>query len=130
MVDVANKIIIERPLPTLNEYINDNRTHYHKGAKVKKNATRICQAYIQQAINKGLELPKLPMDLKFTWYVKNRRKDKDNIAFAKKFILDGMTSSGLIKNDGWAQIEGFTDTFIVDKNERVEIELIGANEHG
>lgn len=130
MLMMNNKIIIKGSLPTLNDYTNDNRTHYHKGAKVKKQATYICQVFIQQAINKGLELPELPMHLKFTWYVKNKRKDKDNIAFAKKFILDGMTSSGLIKNDGWAQIEGFTDTFIVDKNERVEIELIGANEHG
>lgn len=125
-----NKIVIKGPLPSLNEYTDDNRTHFHKGAKVKKNATRICQVYIQQAINKGLKLPKLPMDIKFTWYVKNRRKDKDNIAFAKKFVLDGMIASKLIENDGWAQIGGFRDAFEVDKNERVEIELIGADEDG
>lgn len=127
---VLNKIIIDGPLPTLNEYTNDNRTHFHKGAKVKKNATRICQTYIQQAINSGLVLPKLPMDIKFTWYVKNRRKDKDNIAFAKKFILDGMVASKLIENDGWAQIGEFRDAFIVADSERVEIELIGVDEDG
>lgn len=127
MAAVKNRIVIEGPLPTLNEYTDDNRTHYHKGAKLKKEATYVCQVFIQQAINNGLELPKLPMDLKFTWYVKNRRKDKDNIAFAKKFILDGMITSNLIKNDGWAQIGDFTDTFIIDENERVEIELIGAD---
>ena len=125
-----NKIVIKGPLPSLNEYTDDNRTHFHKGAKVKKNATRICQVYIQQAINKGLKLPKLPMDIKFTWYVKNRRKDKDNIAFAKEFVLDGMIASKLIENDGWAQIGEFRDAFEVDKNERVEIELIGADGDG
>ena len=125
-----NKIVIKGPLPSLNEYTDDNRTHFHKGAKVKKNATRICQVYIQQAINKGLKLPRLPMDIKFTWYVKNRRKDKDNIAFAKKFVLDGMIASKLIENDGWAQIGEFRDAFDVDENERVEIELIGADEDG
>lgn len=130
MVGIKNRIVIEGSLPTLNEYTDDNRTHYHKGAKLKKEATYVCQVFIQQAINNGLELPKLPMDLKFTWYVKNRRKDKDNIAFAKKFILDGMITSKLIKNDGWNQIGDFKDTFIVDKNERVEIELIGADENG
>lgn len=120
--------MIDSPLPSLNEYTNENRKHYHKGAQVKKRATYICRIFIQKAINEGLEVPKLPMDLKFTWYVKNRRQDKDNISFAKKFILDGMVDARLIKNDGWGQIGDFTDTFKVDKNERVEIELIGGKE--
>jgi hypothetical protein len=59
-----------------------------------------------------------------TWYCKNEKKDPDNISFAKKFICDGLVSAGVLENDGWKQIQGFEDIFIVDKiNPRVEIEL-------
>ena len=62
---------------------------------------------------------------KFTWYRVNRRSDTDNIAFAKKFIMDAFVESGLIKNDGWKSVKGFIDIFEVDRaNPRVEIELI------
>ena len=61
--------------------------------------------------------------------MQNKRKDKDNIAFAKKFILDGMIQAKLIQNDGWKEISGFTDEFHVDKNNpRVEVTIYEFNE--
>lgn len=68
----------------------------------------------------------------FRWIEKNRQRDKDNIAFAKKFILDSMQEWGIIPNDGWDQILGFTDEFYVDKrNPRIEVLLFGEDEeHG
>lgn len=60
----------------------------------------------------------------FTWYCKDQKKDPDNISFAKKYILDGMVDAGVLKNDGWKQIQGFEDRFEVDKdNPRVEVEI-------
>lgn len=120
-----NKIIIPGVLPTLNEYTDDNRTNKYKGAVVKRQATYTCRMHILKAMRTGLVLPQLPMDIKFTWYVKNRRKDKDNIAFAKKFILDGMVDAKLIENDGWKQVGDFQHQFKIDENERVEVELLG-----
>lgn len=54
-----------------------------------------------------------------------RKKDPDNIAFAKKFIFDGMMEAGFIENDNLNYIEGFSDYFIVDKDEesRVIVEV-------
>ena len=50
------------------------------------------------------------------------RRDKDNIAFAKKFIQDSLVHAGVLQNDGWKHIEHFTDDFAVDpKNPRVEV---------
>ena len=71
------------------------------------------------------EIPAPKSVFKFTWYRKNRRTDPDNIAFAKKFLLDAMEEVGIIDNDGWKNVAGFIDDFFVDKsNPRVEIELI------
>ena len=89
---------------------------------MKRNATNICTTYIRKAINRGFKFGELPADLEFTWYVKDRRKDKDNISFAKKYIFDGMINAGLIDNDGWKQIGNWKEKFEVDKEfERVEI---------
>ena len=118
-----NKIVIPlKGIPTLNEHDNENRGNRFGGAKMKKNATHICKVYVKDAMNKGFKLEKLPANLRFTWYAKNKRKDKDNIDFAKKYIFDGMVDAGLIDNDGWKQIGDWLETFEVDKDfERVEI---------
>ncbi|NFP92392.1 RusA family crossover junction endodeoxyribonuclease [Clostridium sporogenes] len=64
------------------------------------------------------------IDLDITWYCKNKKKDKDNIAAGIKFILDGLVKAGIIKNDGWKEINNFTHKFEVDKNNpRIEIIL-------
>ena len=39
-----------------------------------------------------------------------------------KYILDAMIETGLIKNDGWKNVEGFKDRFEIDKDKpRVEV---------
>ena len=121
-----NKIVIPlKGIPTLNEHDNANRSNRFGGATMKKNATNLCATYVRQAMNKGFELGELPVNLKFDWYVKDRRKDKDNISFAKKYIFDGMIQAGLLQNDGWKQIGDWEETFDVDKEyERVEISAI------
>ncbi|WP_230197975.1 RusA family crossover junction endodeoxyribonuclease [Megasphaera massiliensis] len=67
--------------------------------------------------------------IKFHWVEKNKRRDKDNIAFAKKFILDALQEMGILQNDGWSEILGFSDTFDVDKdNPRIEVSLLSEEE--
>ena len=91
---------------------------------MKKKATSLCATYVKKAMNEGFELEKQPADFEFTWYLKNKRKDKDNVAFAKKYIFDGMVDAGLIENDGWKQIGNWKEKFDVDKEfERVEIKV-------
>src|SRR5699024_4720571 len=89
-------------------------------AKVKKNCTNICKIHSLKAKNQGLEIP-TPFKATFEWYVKDKRKDLDNIAFQKKFILDGMVEAELIENDGYKQHRQSEDVYLIDKNERVEI---------
>jgi Holliday junction resolvase RusA-like endonuclease len=114
------KFTIEGELTDLNRYINVERMNKYAGASIKKKETR---NVVYQT--KDLEpIEKYPIHITMTWYCKNRRKDPDNIAFAKKFILDGLYHAGIIENDGWKYIHGFTDVFKIDKiNPRVEIEI-------
>lgn len=45
-------------------------------------------------------------------------------SFGRKVIQDALVRAGVLKNDGWAQIEGFSDEFRVDeKHPRVEVEI-------
>ena len=62
--------------------------------------------------------------MRFTWHVKDKRTDADNIVFAKKFILDGFVKAGIIEDDSMKYIIGFIDDIVIDKNEYVEIEVV------
>ncbi|MGX7133113.1 RusA family crossover junction endodeoxyribonuclease [Enterococcus songbeiensis] len=122
------KITIPSELMDLNNFITAQRTNYRVGNRVKQRETMKCASAFMP---KRLEIRKmsLPLSLKITWYCKNKAKDKDNIAFALKFILDGMIKSGAISNDGWKEIGDFSHDFQVDKNNpRIEIEVFNYDE--
>lgn len=116
------KLIIPGKLPGLNELIDAERTHRIKGAELKADAERIVRLCIRQQLK---HRPKLPVRLHYTYYEKDRRRDKDNIAgFAHKVVQDSLVKQGILPNDGWNEISGFTDSFAVDrKNPRIEIEI-------
>lgn len=111
---------------SLNEYSQAERTHAQVGANMKREQTEAAYVDVLSQMQKGaLRIEKYPIRLHFHWYCPSRKKDPDNISFAKKFILDGMQMAGLIPNDGWKHIGGFDgDDFTVDKeNPRVEITI-------
>jgi len=112
-------LTIQGSLTDLNTYIDAERSNRYNGAKIKKENTELCLWQIKgklERIDKQVEVI-------CTWYTKDLKKDPDNVAFAKKFILDAIVKAGILKNDGRKQIKGFRDRFEVDKRERVEIEL-------
>lgn len=111
------KFTLELSLCDLNTYIDAERTNRFKAANIKKRDQKMCEWL----------LPKKRFDkvfIVFKWFVKNKRKDPDNIAFSKKFILDAMVSTGILKNDGQNQIVGFLDLFANDETEKVEITML------
>ena len=67
-----------------------------------------------------------PVIMRYSWYEPNRRRDKDNISsFGRKCIQDALVRAGVLQNDGWGEIEAFSDSFFVDrKTPRVEVEII------
>lgn len=67
---------------------------------------------------KQRKLGPVPVDsrvfLEFEWIEKDRRRDKDNIASARKFIIDALVKGNVLRGDGWRDIGGFSDRFVVD----------------
>src|SRR5699024_12697075 len=79
-----NKFVIPHELMDLNKFINLQRGNRYGGAKAKKDQTNLCTMYIKRAMANGLKVKQYPITIRFKWVMPNRRKDKDNIAFAKK----------------------------------------------
>jgi hypothetical protein len=93
-------------LPSLNEYINVCRENRYKEAEFKKNIESDIGIFIRN-------LPQFenPVRIHFHWIEDNKRRDYDNIAFAKKFILDSLVKAGKLRDDNRKCVTAFTDTF-------------------
>lgn len=88
---------------------------------MKKKAERIITYYIKQQLDISI---KGTVKVAFRWYEPNKRRDLDNICFAKKFILDALVNNQIIEADGWKGVVGFTDKFYIDKNNpRIEVDI-------
>lgn len=112
------KLIIPGELPDLNKIIDVSKQHYMKYRNLKKEYTDLV-TWLAKGKGKFERI-----DLNITWYCKNKRKDKDNIAVGIKFILDGLVAAEVIKNDGWKEVNNFNHIFKVDKeNPRIEVEI-------
>lgn len=119
------KIIIPGRLAGANEYILKCRTNRVAAASFKTKQERIVQAAVYNSLRpKKPRTIEKPVILHYRWYEKDKRRDKDNIAFAHKFIQDAFVSMGLLHGDGWTWIVGFTDEFFIDKGHpRIEITI-------
>lgn len=53
--------------------------------------------------------------INYLWRELNKRRDPSNIAAGRKFVEDALVRAGILPNDGWKEIAGFTDSFVVDK---------------
>lgn len=118
-----NKYIFEiaRKLPSLNEYTKKCRANKFAGAEMKKQE----EDFIYQSIKNQLGNLKIKGQVKinFTWIEENKKRDLDNICFAKKFILDALVKAGTIENDNRKHVAGFTDNFEYAEFSTVIVEL-------
>ena len=108
---------IPERLEGLNEYTAMNRYSRYGGGRDKKKNTDLCYLYT----------PKIeaetPCEIIFTWYG-DMRRDPDNIAFAKKFILDAAVIRGVLPDDSFKYIHKIEDNFIKSTENKVEIRII------
>lgn len=116
-------LTIQGKLAGLNDYTRACRSNRYIGAKMKADAESKITACIKQ------QIPNVHFDgtveLKFRWYEPNKKRDLDNVCFAKKFILDALVSNRTIVADGWKGVIGFTDEFFIDsQNPRIEVEIM------
>jgi Holliday junction resolvase RusA-like endonuclease len=112
------KIEIPLRLPSLNEYIGACRTKAIIGANMKKRVEDDIIWFLKP-------LPKFnkPVKINFTWIEENKRRDLDNVAFGKKFILDAMVKVGKLKDDNRKNVIGFTDNFEYGNENKIILEI-------
>ena len=111
-------------LPGLNEYTDTCRTNPQKGNRMKQEAqTAIMWQIMAQMRRCRFEGP---VFLLFTFYERDRRRDKDNVSsFARKVIQDALVKAGTLEDDGWDHVTGYLDRFEVDsENPRIVVEFI------
>lgn len=94
-------IRINMRLPGLNEYTRAYRSSRYAGATMKKDAERAVMAYVRAAHAKPASDP---CAIVMVFHEPDRRRDADNVEFARKFILDGLVAAGVIAGDSPAHV--------------------------
>jgi hypothetical protein len=119
-MDTKQKMIVYGELTDLNTYINAERRNRFLGAKIKKENT---ENVVLQSKN-FTKITQYPINIEMHFYTKNERKDPDNVAFCKKFILDAFVQNKIIIDDSRKYINSFTDKFFVSDKPRIEIIIV------
>lgn len=119
-------LTIPGKLNNLNDYIAAERSNRYKGAKMKADNGRAVALAARQCME-GVRIRR-PVFMEYTWVEPDRRRDMDNISsFGRKVIQDALVDVGVLEDDGWRNILGFSDRFEVDrKNPRIEVKIIEA----
>lgn len=101
-------------LPSLNDYTRACRTDARVGARLKRDVENVVRIYAR-----GHRPPVFagPVFVTFAWHEPHRRRDADNVAFAKKFILDALVAVGVLPDDGRRYVAGFADEFHLDRSD-------------
>ena len=122
-VRTIQKISIEGKLPSLNDYIRAERANRQAGAKLKRDTEEL----IMWQMGRLFKI-KTPCFICFEWHDLEEERHEikrqiDNVAFAKKFILDAMQKAEKLANDNNKCLIGFTDTFVYDKRYGVNLTI-------
>ena len=104
---MSNRIIINDPMVSLNDYINAERSNRYKAANIKKDMT-----WLSSMASKRLSInPDGMYDVTFYHITPDSKRDPDNLAFRSKFILDGVVKQGKLKGDGRKNIRNIYHCF-------------------
>jgi len=115
------KFEIHQRLPSLNDYIHKINRNRYAGNKFKQDIQEsICWEIKTQL--REIRIDK-PVILHITWIEENKRRDLDNICFAKKFILDSLVELRILKDDNRKMVCGFRDDFKYADKSMVIVEL-------
>lgn len=115
------------PMPNFNDMIDAAKgaggvgKHY---AKMKEIWTTHVWAHAKQA---RIRPYSQPVRIDFLWCEADQRRDKDNVVAARKFVLDGLVMAGVLKDDGWDYVVGWTDDFVVTKTPGVKLVISQAD---
>lgn len=112
------KIRLDIEYPSLNEYIQAERSNKYKAANLKKEYT--CKTMAASLKYKGAVKSKA--DIHFEWHT-SRKVDPDNLDFARKFILDGFVKAGVLINDNQNYVGKLSSEVIKGKDNFVIVSI-------
>ena len=118
------KLVIPMKLHSLNEYIGACRRNPHAGANMKKQDQQAVEWYIRSQL-RGVRINK-PVRMSYKWHEANRKRDLDNISsYGRKVIQDALVNCHVLVDDGWKQVTGFSDDFLIDrKHAYIEVKIM------
>lgn len=118
-------LLIRRKFPSLNEVIAATKKHWGQYAKIKRDATDavVMVAAPMRRLHDNKAFDRVAITI--TWYEKERgrKRDWDNITFAKKFILDGLVKSGWIVDDSPRYIASIKEMVTYDLDYAVVVRM-------
>lgn len=114
------RFYINQKLPSLNDYIKIERGNRYAAATFKK---QLEHAIFCEILSQRVTPVKTAIRLNFIWHEQHSRRDKDNVAFSKKFILDAMQAAGILPNDNNKWVLGFRDDFVYGQGWGVLVEI-------
>lgn len=122
---IINHFVIKQKLPSLNDYTAACRANKYVGAKFKAEVEEVIGWAIKQALtSKSLRKPSGAVMVRFEWHERTKKRDADNIASAKKFILDALVKMRVLEDDSRKYVKGFYDVIVDDKEDFVIVELV------
>jgi Holliday junction resolvase RusA-like endonuclease len=116
---MLQKLVIKGTLPSRNDEIKANRTHWAKGGTLKKQTTQLVAWEAKTQHLKPMEI----CSIRIRCYEPDMRRDSDNVqSGAVKPILDGLKLAGIIKDDSRKYVKLTMLPVELDKeNPRVEV---------
>ena len=118
MSDVIYRCTIPMKLPSLNDYIRECRGNKYIASSHKRQLEDEIGIYLRR-----LPVFQNPVRIHFLWVEDNKKRDLDNVAFSKKFILDALVKAGKLKDDNRKCVTAFTDSFSYGKEAKVIIDI-------
>ena len=120
---MEHRLTIKGSLEDLNKFIAACNVSKFRGAKMKRDEETAIGWHIKQQL-RGVKISN-PVRVHIAWFEKDEKRDPDNVAFAKKFILDSLVSCGVLPIDTRKWINGFVDDIETDReNPRIEVVLV------
>ena len=119
---MRQELWIPGPLPGMNETIAAAKGFGGRGYGYSKIKHRWTEAV--QLLAKAAQLkPVSSARFSFVWRERKRSRDPDNFTAARKFVLDGLVAAGVIPDDGWAEVLGFSDAWTVSRQPGVLVTI-------
>jgi hypothetical protein len=120
---MSQSFFVAGPLPGLNEMLASAKGAGGTGRRYSA-LKKIWTETVWAVARSNRIRPVARATIEFTWVERNRQRNPDNIASAKKFILDGLVMAKVLKNDGWGEIAGWTDKFTTEGTAGVHVTLV------